>query len=288
MTRSNLWTATEIASVTGGRLTGGGDWAITGVSIDSRTLVPGDLFVAIRGPNADGHDYAAAAADAGAAALLVERKIAGPIPCVVVDDAKAALAALGRAARGRTDARIIAITGSVGKTSTKEALRYALGRARPTHASEKSYNNDIGVPLSLARMAEDTVYGVFEVGMNHAGEITPLSRMIRPHLAIITGVENAHREFFDSIEAIADAKAEIFAGLEPDGIAILNRDNPLFGRLEVAARDAGVARVITFGFAEDAEVRPIRYSMHDDMSCVTAAVGDVIVTYKVGAPGRHW
>lgn len=287
MTRASLWTAAEIAEATGGKLTGD-DFAVTGVSIDSRTLEAGDLFVAIKGPNADGHDFVDAAIKAGAAALMVEREIESPVPCVVVKDAKAALEALGRAARARTDARIIAVTGSVGKTSTKEALRYALGRSRATHASEKSYNNDIGVPLSLARMPADTAYGVFEVGMNHPGEITPLSQLIRPHVAVITAVEEAHREFFDSIKAIADAKAEIFAGLEPGGTVVLNRDNPLFDRLAGSARKAGVTELLTFGFSDDADVRPIRHKMHDDMSCVTAAVGDLIVTYKVGAPGRHW
>jgi len=288
MTQDCLWTAADMVNATGARPVGGADWAVTGVSIDSRTLEPGDLFVALKGPNSDGHDYLATARDAGAVGALVEEAPDDGFPALVVENSSEALVALGLAARARTDARIIAVTGSVGKTSTKEALRFALGRGKPTHASDRSYNNDIGVPLSLARMPEHSAFGVFEIGMNHAGEITPLSRMVRPHVVIITGVEEVHREFFDSIEEIADAKAEIFAGLEEGGTAILNRDNAMFERLKAAARKAGVANIVTFGFSEDADVHTLRTKILDDMSCVTAQVRDQVITYKVGAPGRHW
>ena len=288
MTLDCLWTATELRKATGGRLVGGDNWSVTGVSIDSRTLEPGDLFVALKGPNSDGHDYVAAARESGAAGVLVEQATDDGLPALVVENSSEALAALGLTARARSDARIIAVTGSVGKTSTKEALRFALGRGKPTHASARSYNNDIGVPLSLARMPEHSAFGVFEIGMNHAGEITPLSRMVRPHVVIITAIEEVHIEFFDSIEDIADAKAEIFAGLEEGGTAILNRDNPMFGRLEAAARKAGIAHIVTFGFSDEADVYPLRTKILDDMSCVTAQVRDQAITYKVGAPGRHW
>ena len=198
-----------------------------------------------------------------------------------------ALEALGRAARSRSQARICAITGSVGKTGTKEALRLVLSEQATTAANLGSLNNHWGVPLSLARMASDTTFGVFEVGMNHPGEIIPLTGMIRPHVAIITAIEAAHTEFFSSIEEIADAKAEIFLGLEPGGCAVLNRDNVQFGRLKDATAAAGIENIIGFGAHRDAEARLIDFEATADSSRVEADICGTTVAYRIGAPGRH-
>ncbi|MGH7028791.1 MAG: UDP-N-acetylmuramoyl-tripeptide--D-alanyl-D-alanine ligase, partial [Stellaceae bacterium] len=223
-----LWTAADAAVATDGAGPAG-CWAAQGVSIDTRSLAPGDLFVALRGPNHDGHDFVAAAFARGAVAAMVDRPLGGlPAgkPLLRVGGTLAGLAALGEFARARGVARIVAVTGSVGKTGTKEALRLALGACGPTFASAGSLNNHWGVPLSLARMPSDAAYGVFELGMNHPGEIAALTRLVRPHIAVITTVEPVHLGFFQSVEAIAEAKAELFVGLEPGGVAVLNRDNP--------------------------------------------------------------
>ena len=236
-----LWTAADAVRATGGG--GAVDWAATGVSIDTRTPVPGDLFVALRGPNHDGHDFVGAALERGAAAAMVDCSAAdmpAAAPLLRVGDTLAGLTALGRFARERSGARIVAVTGSVGKTGTKEALRIALGACGATFASPGSLNNHWGVPLSLARMPPDAAYGVFELGMNHPGEIAALTRLVRPHIAVVTTVAPAHLGFFRSVEEIADAKAEIFLGLEPGGVAVLNRDNPHYARLAAAAAEAGV------------------------------------------------
>ena len=227
-----LWTAADAAAATGGRALGA--WAAGGVGIDSRKLAERDLFVALHGAR-DGHEFVAAALQAGAAAAMVERVESDAQPLLVVADTQAGLEALGRAGRARTGARIAAVTGSVGKTGTKEALRHVLGRQGPTHASAASYNNHWGVPLTLARMPPETAYGVLELGMNHAGEIATLTRQARPHVALITLIAPAHLGYFDSVEAIADAKAEIFDGLEPGGTAVLNRDDEQYARLHVRA-----------------------------------------------------
>jgi UDP-N-acetylmuramoyl-tripeptide--D-alanyl-D-alanine ligase len=288
--RRTLWSADEIGAATGGRVTA--DCAVAGVSIDSRTVQPGDLFVALVGPNNDAHRFVADALAKGAAAAMVQRERAAAAqwhgPLVLVDDTQAGLEALGAAARARSPARIAGVTGSVGKTGTKEALRLTLGALAPTHASEASYNNLWGVPLSLARMPIDARFGVFELGMNHPGELGPLARQVRPHIALVTNIEMAHAEFFASVEAIADAKAEIFDGLEPGGVAVLNRDNAQFERLRRAAEAAGAARVIGFGADARAEVRLKDCVLHPTLSCVTAVIDGVELTYKVGAPGRHW
>ncbi len=221
-----LWTAAEAVAATGG--SSSSDWSASGVSIDSRSLRPGDLFIALAGPNFDGHDFIAAAFSAGAAAAVAShRPVALPAeaPLLMVADTMTALEGLGHAARRRCQARFVAITGSVGKTGTKEALRLVLSAEGSTAASEGNLNNQWGAPLSLARISRQARYGIFELGMNHAGEIAPLSRLVRPHIALITTVEPAHLEFFPSVEAIADAKAEIFLGVEHGAAAILNRDN---------------------------------------------------------------
>jgi UDP-N-acetylmuramoyl-tripeptide--D-alanyl-D-alanine ligase len=286
-----LWMPLALFAPLHARLSGPMPQPIFGISIDTRTLLPGDLFFAIKGDRSDGHDHVADAFAKGAAAAVVDEAHAhalkGTGSLYVVKDVLRSLEGLAVAARARTSARIVAVTGSVGKTTTKEALRHVLSEAGATHASVASYNNHWGVPLTLARMPRDTNFGVIEIGMNHAGEITPLTKMARPHIAIITTVAPVHLEFFDSVEAIADAKAEIFAGLVPGGVAILNADNPYFARLDAAARAAGAGHIATFGDANNADARLIRHVPHETDATVTAQIGRRDVTYQVGAPGRH-
>ena len=281
-----LWTSDDAKRATGGALTGT-PWFASGVSIDSRTVAPGDLFVALSGPNFDGQDFAADALDRGAAAAMVARDFKTDLPMVVVDDTLEGLGALARFARARCGARIAAVTGTAGKTGTKEALKLALASSGVTHASESSYNNHWGVPLSLARMPAASDFGVFEVGMNHPGEIAPLARMIGPHVAIVTTVEAAHLEFFVDTAAIADSKAEVFEGLEPGGFAILNRDNEYFDRLAAAAKGHG-AEVIGFGANEHADARLIDHHATEGGTQVFADIRGRAIEYTVGAPGFHW
>jgi UDP-N-acetylmuramoyl-tripeptide--D-alanyl-D-alanine ligase len=286
--KGELWTSAEAARATGGVNTRA--WTASGVSIDSRSVKPGDLFIALAGPNFDGHEFIAAAFNAGAAAAVASRRpaaLAAEASLLMVPDTMAALEALGRAARNRSNARFAAITGSVGKTGTKEALRLVLSAAGATAASEGNLNNQWGAPLSLARMPRDARYGVFELGMNHAGEIAPLSRLVRPHVAVITTVEPAHLEFFPSLAAIADAKAEIFLGVEPDGAAVLNRDNVHFERLAQAARAAGINRIIGFGENEAAEARLLSCRLDAEASQVEAEILGTRVAYRLTVPGRH-
>jgi UDP-N-acetylmuramoyl-tripeptide--D-alanyl-D-alanine ligase len=251
----------------------------------------GEAFFAIKGDTHEGHDFVAAALQQGAALAVVARNrsngYGSDAPLIVVEDVLDALCDLARAARLRSSAKIVAVTGSVGKTSTKEALALALASGGEAHASAASFNNHWGVPLSLARMAETARYGVFEIGMNHAGEITPLVRMVRPHVAIVTAVEPVHLEFFASVAAIADAKAEIFLGVEPGGAAVINRDNPHFARLRQRAEEAGVKHVVSFGEHVRAEARLLKCALHPDCSTVEAKILGQPVTYKIGAPGRH-
>jgi UDP-N-acetylmuramoyl-tripeptide--D-alanyl-D-alanine ligase len=214
-------------------------------------------------------------------------KFVSDAPLLVVDDVLAGLVDLAHAARARLDAQVIAVTGSVGKTSTKEALRRVLGAQGPTHASASSFNNHWGVPLSLARCAASVRFAIFEIGMNHAGEIEPLAGMVRPHIAVITTVEPVHLEFFASIEAIADAKAEIFAGVEPGGAVVLNRDNSQFARLQAHAEKCGISRIVSFGAAEKSDARLLDLSLHAACSAVHADILGHEVTYKLGMPGRH-
>ena len=282
-----LWTAGDAAAATGGSSIG--SWAATGVSIDSRTLAPGDLFIALRGPNHDGHDFIGAAFERGAAAAMVDREIPylTTAPLLQVADTLAGLASFGAAGRNRSGARILAITGSVGKTSTKEALRLGLTACNPTFASAGGLNNHWGAPLSLARMPPDAAYGIFELGMNHAGEIAALTRLVRPHIAVITTIEPAHLGFFPSVEAIADAKAEIFGGLEPGGVAVLNRDNPHFARLAAAGR-AAAAEVVSFGTHPEATVRLLDYILEARGSIVDVALPDLTLRCHLAVLGRHW
>jgi UDP-N-acetylmuramoyl-tripeptide--D-alanyl-D-alanine ligase len=283
-----LWTSHAAAAATGG--SADTSWTATGVSIDTRTLVAGDLFVALRGPNHDGHDFVRAALERGAAAAMVDRTVSGctAAPLLRVADTLAGLAALGAAARSRSGARIVAVTGSVGKTGTKEALRLALSASGPTYASAGGLNNHWGAPLALARLSPEAVYGVFELGMNHSGEIAALTRLVRPHIAVITTIEPAHLGFFPSVEAIADAKAEIFLGLEPGGTALLNRDNPHYARLAVAAGLAGVAEVIGFGSHPEAGARLIHSVLDSSGSTVEAGIFGSISRFRLPVPGKHW
>jgi UDP-N-acetylmuramoyl-tripeptide--D-alanyl-D-alanine ligase len=284
---SALWTSAEIAAAVAGQATG--DFAATGVSIDSRSVEIGDLFVALQGPTFDGHEFAAAALQRGAAGVLIHRRpnnLPHGAPAIEVTDTMKALEDLGRAARGRTNAEVAAVTGSVGKTSTKEALRSVLALFAPTFATTGNLNNQWGAPLSLARMPRETRYGVFELGMNHAGEISPLSQMVRPHVAVITTVEPVHIEFFASVAEIADAKAEIFDGLMPGGAAILPFDNPHFDRLEAKAKRMG-ARVLTFGAKDGAWAKLTDCQVLPDGNDVTAEIGGKKLRYRMAAPGRH-
>jgi UDP-N-acetylmuramoyl-tripeptide--D-alanyl-D-alanine ligase len=291
MTSPPLWTTDAMAQAMGAERAGMLPESVPGLSIDTRTIAPGDAFFAIKGEARDGHDFVPAALKAGAglAVVAADRRAAMPkdAPLFVVPDVLDGLRDLARAARARSSAKAIGVTGSVGKTGTKEALRSALAASGETHASVASYNNHWGVPLSLARCPRTARYAVFELGMNHAGEIKPLSRMVRPHVAIVTTVEPVHLEFFGSVEAIADAKAEIFLGLEPAGAAVINRDNPQFGRLERNARSAGVERIVGFGEHTSADARLIKSALHPDCSTVQARILGADVTYKLGAPGRH-
>jgi UDP-N-acetylmuramoyl-tripeptide--D-alanyl-D-alanine ligase len=281
-----LWTAADAAAATGG--TAQGAWAgITGVSIDTRSIAPGELFVALAGENRDGHAFVARALEAGAGAAMVSRVPEGVAPgarLLLVDDTLAALGRLGAAARARSAAKVIAVTGSVGKTSTKEMLRTMLGCQGRVHAAEKSFNNHWGVPLTLARMPADTEFAVIEMGMNHPGEIAPLSRLARPHVALITTVEPVHLAAFDSVEQIADAKAEVFAGLEPGGTAVLNRDNRHFDRL---AAHAGGARILGFGTGET-DLVLLQAKVCDTVTVVQARIGEMQIAFKLGAPGGHF
>jgi UDP-N-acetylmuramoyl-tripeptide--D-alanyl-D-alanine ligase len=283
-----LWTWDELVRAAAGTADGAAEAPVTGFSIDTRSIAPGEVFVALRDQR-DGHDFVASAFERGAAAALVERgyeRKAGDGALIRVGDTLEGLRAIARAARARTNARIVAVTGSVGKTGTKDALRACLSRLGSTHAAEKSFNNHWGVPLTLARMPADATYGVFEIGMNHAGEIEPLSKLVRPHVAIITTVEPVHLEFFSSVEAIAEAKAEIFAGLEPGGTAILNRDNPHFALLAARAREHS-ARIVSFGRHEDADVRPRVWELGPAGSDIEVDIGGKRVAYRIGAPGAH-
>jgi len=285
---SDLWTAAEIAAATGGRAVG--DWRVAGISIDSRTVGQGDLFIAIAGPNFDGHDFVAGALEKGAAGALIARIPAGlpeRAPVVLVDDTMAALQALGRAARTRTRARVIGVTGSVGKTSTKEMLRIAFGGQGDTYASVGSFNNHWGVPLSLARMPRDTAFGIFEMGMNHPGELRELTAIAHPEVAIVTTIEPAHLGHFASVDAIADAKAEIFEGVPEGGAAVINRDNRYHDRLAAAARAAGISRVLSFGEGKDATVRLLTATLGATFSRVVVGVCGERIEYSLAVPGRH-
>jgi len=285
-----LWTIDEMAAAMHAERRGPLPQAVAGVSIDSRTIAAGEAFFAIA-DRRDGHEFVPAALAANAGLAVVATELLGGLPTeaplLIVADVLEGLRVLAAAARARTQAKVIGVTGSVGKTGTKEALRLALSKDGETHASVASYNNHWGVPLTLARCPASAHYAVLEMGMNHPGEIAPLSRLVRPHVVVITTVEPVHLEFFGSLAKIADAKAEIFLGLESGGAAVLNRDNSQFNHLSRRAREAGVARVISFGAHEKADARLLKYALHPTCSTVQARILGTDITYKIGAPGRH-
>jgi UDP-N-acetylmuramoyl-tripeptide--D-alanyl-D-alanine ligase len=283
-----LWTWQAATAATHGTVSQG--WQARGVSIDSRTVAMGDLFVALKGPNFDGHDYVAGAFDKGAAVAMVTHRpdtVASNADLIIVDDTMDGLSALARYRRAQSEARVVAVTGSVGKTGVKEALAYLLGRVGETHASAGNLNNQIGAPLSLARMPAQSDYAVFELGMNHAGEIEPLSRLVRPHVAIVTTVAPVHMEFFTSVEAIAEAKAEIFAGVEPYGAAVINRDNPQYDLLARRAREAGIENIVGFGSHAEARFRLVSVEAGADGSRIEASFDGRKLKYRLALPGRH-
>lgn len=282
---SALWTSEAAAVATGGLAVG--DWNVYGVSIDTRTLKRGDLFVALKDVR-DGHDFVQAALDAGAGAALVSRRpegVSDTAPLLLVDDVLAALEALGRAARERTDARVIAVTGSVGKTSTKEMLRSALAAQGRVHAAVMSLNNHWGVPLTLARMPRETDFALLEIGMNHPGEITPLSKMARPHVAVITTVAEAHMAAFDSVEDIARAKSEVFAGLEPGSSAVLNSDIGTYPILSAAVEKH--VQATTFGHGSAADFRLESTSQTGGQTIVKTSIRGETAIFKLQAIGDH-
>jgi UDP-N-acetylmuramoyl-tripeptide--D-alanyl-D-alanine ligase len=291
MSAAPLWTSGVMAQAMHASINGALPEAVTGLSIDSRTVAPGEAYFAIKGDVHDGHDFVAAALKAGAALAVVASaqrdKFASDAPLLVVDDVLAGLVELAQASRARLGAQVIAVTGSVGKTSTKEALRRVLDAQGPTHASAASFNNHWGVPLSLARCPASVRFAIFEIGMNHAGEIDALVRMVRPQVAVITSVEPVHLEFFAGIEAIADAKAEIFVGVEPGGAVVLNRDNSQFERLRKQAGKLGISRIVSFGADQKSDARLIDVALHPACSAVHANILGHDVTYKLGMPGRH-
>ena len=282
---SALWTAPDVAAAVGAETTGA--WRASGVSIDTRTLAAGDLFVALRDVR-DGHDFVGDAFAKGAAAALVDRVPEGvdPARLLVVEDTQRGLEALGAAGRARSGARVVGVTGSVGKTGAKSALAHGLARQGRTHASAKSYNNHWGVPLSLAQLPRDAAFGVFEMGMNHAGEIRRLTRQVRPHGALVTAIAPAHLENFDDESGIARAKAEIFEGVEPGGFAVIPADSPHTPLLEAAAKAAGCARLVRFG--DGGEVRTVNVAVDPGGTSVEATVGGGRLRYRLGLPGTHW
>ncbi|MBI2233831.1 MAG: UDP-N-acetylmuramoylalanyl-D-glutamyl-2,6-diaminopimelate--D-alanyl-D-alanine ligase [Micavibrio aeruginosavorus] len=282
-----IWTAPEAEAATGGKA--GGVWAATGLSIDTRTLQPGDLFIALKGDRMDGHDCVSDALTKGAAAVMVSRMPTGvkaDAPILLVDDTFTALQGLGRFSRHRSGAKVIAVTGSVGKTGTKEMLARVFGALGQIHASKGSFNNHWGVPFSLAAMHSGCDYGIFEIGMNHAGEIAPLARMVQPDVAIITTVEPVHLENFKSVEEIADAKAEIFEGLSHGGTAVINRDNPHYARLLAAAKTRGL-KTLSFGENQDSDARLEECLLASNGSRIRATVMGEDVSFTLLIPGKH-
>ena len=283
-----LWTSEEAQGAT--LAIPGRAFEVNGLSIDTRTLKPGDLFVALKGDNRDGHDFVKAAFDAKAGAALVSREPVGLAPgsaLLTVAHTQRGLEDLASAARARATGKIVGVTGSAGKTTTKELLRLALGALGSTHCSAASYNNHWGVPLSLASMPRDCAYGVFEIGMNHFGEIRNLVSFVKPHVALITTIAPAHLEFFGTCDAIADAKSEIFEGLLPGGAAIIPADSPYADRLKARARQAHVARILSFGEKQGSDARLLAYAESGDGATVKADIMGTPVEFHIGAPGRH-
>ena len=285
---SALWTSAEAENATLGRATH--PFAVRGISLNSRTLKSGDLYVAIKGATRDGHDFVAAALEAKAGAALVSRRpdgLAADAPLLVVANTQRALEDLACAARARSNAKIVAVTGSVGKTTTKEMLKIALGALGPTHVSGASFNNHWGVPLSLAGLPREAAFGVFEIGMNHFGEIRSLVTFVRPHVALVTAIAAAHLEFFGTCEAIVDAKSEIFESLVPGGAALVPSDSPYAERLVARARQSHVDRILTFGAKPGSDAQLLSYDESGESAHIKADIIGLPVDFRIGAPGRH-
>ena len=277
-----LWNAEGLRNATGGRMAR--HFAAIGVSIDTRTLKPGDLFVALIGENGDGHDHLATAMAAGAAGALVHRDVEGVENLLLVDDTLAALTRLGAFARARFPGKLAAITGSVGKTTTKEMLRTILAEQDSTHAAIASYNNHWGVPLTLARMPPGAVYAVIEIGMNHPGEIFPLARLAEPQVAVITTIAASHIGHLGSLEAIAAEKSAILSGLRSGGTAVLPADSPFLAQLEAAS---GSARIVRFGRGDTADVRLTDLRPDASGSDVQIRLFGETIGFRLNAPGCH-
>ncbi|WP_159593105.1 UDP-N-acetylmuramoylalanyl-D-glutamyl-2,6-diaminopimelate--D-alanyl-D-alanine ligase [Chelativorans xinjiangense] len=287
-----LWDSQALVTATGGRPFGNLPEGVTGISIDTRTLERGEAFFAIKGDKFDGHQFATAAMAAGAGLLVVsEEKLPAlgrlAVPKVVVPDVLKALEGLAAAARERTRAKVIAVTGSAGKTTTKEMLRHMLESAGSVHAADRSFNNHWGVPLTLARLPADCDYAVFEIGMNHPGEIEPLTRLVKPHIAVVTMVAAAHLGHFKSLDEIARAKGEIFSGVVRGGHAVLNRDDQRWKILSKMAGDAGVKNIWGFGENARAQFRLVKWEPQEEGSAVTVKIAGQELAARVGAPGRH-
>jgi UDP-N-acetylmuramoyl-tripeptide--D-alanyl-D-alanine ligase len=281
----DLWESGTADKVTGG--VSSEPWVCSGISIDTRTIEKGDLFVALKGETGDGHAFLQDAIKKGAAAALISEKIEAPLPLLRVPDTLQALEKLGTAGRERCLATRIAVTGSVGKTGTKDMLKWVFKDQGPTHGSVASYNNLWGVPLTLARMPQKNQFGIFEVGMNHSGEIRPLTQMIKPDISIITSVVECHFEFFKSVEDIARAKAEIFEGMVRDGVALLNRDNVHFDLLSKLAQEHGL-KVFSCGKSEKADFHLLSWEGEAERSKVIARIGGEQISYVLPVPGVHW
>jgi UDP-N-acetylmuramoyl-tripeptide--D-alanyl-D-alanine ligase len=285
------WHPDDILTAVRGRSLHAQDWRASGVSIDSRSISQGELFVAIKGPSCDGHNFVRQARDAGSVAAIVDHQppnVPADYPLIFVEDTFSALHDLGRAGRARSNAKIIAVTGSVGKTSSKEQLRLMLGLIDKTFATQGSYNNHWGVPLSLCCFPYDCKYGIFEIGMNHAGELGPLSDEVHPHVALITNVEAVHLEHFESTEAIARAKAEIFLGLEPSGTAVINTSSLHADILGDAAKKQGVATILTFGLDSKNDAYPLHVSEDDTSTTVEALIMGKKISYRMDTIGQHF
>ena len=285
---SALWTSEDVARALSPAVLSG-RFEASGVTFDSRAVGKGDLFFALSGETTDGHGFVSDALARGAAAAVVSRDVPGAKgPLVRVPDTMKALVELGRAGRRRSGARIASVTGSVGKTSTKDALRVLLSAQAPTEASAASYNNHVGVPISLARLPVEARYGVFEIGMNQPGEIEPLARQVEAHVGLITNIEAAHIGHMGSEEAIADEKACLFAGMANGAIAVLNRDNRHYSLLAEKARRFGVTRVVGFGKTKGADARLLACTLHDSGSDIESEVFGHRLAYRLGAAGEHW
>ena len=284
---SALWTSDEVAGALGAAITA--PFVADGVTFDSRAVAQGDLFFALSGETTDGHGFVADALKRGAAAAVVSRDVDSAGGTLVrVPDTMKALVDLGRAARRRSKARIASVTGSVGKTSTKDALRAMLSAQAPTSASAASFNNHVGVPISLARLPREAHYGVFEIGMNNPGEIEPLARQVEAHVGVITNVGPVHIGHMGSQEAIADEKACLFAGMAEGAVAVLNRDSEYYERMQRQARAFGVSRIVAFGRSEHADARLLSCNLQDCGSDVAALIHGQRIEYRLGAAGEHW